>query len=61
MVKIQWLVNYAGPLNFKKDQSAERFASDLWDEKKESLDQEGTQVVKQVMKQVLEKNGVKVI
>jgi len=60
-VKILWKVPYAGPLNFKKGQSAEKYASDLWDKKKESLDNEGSEVVKQVMRQVLEKNGVKVI
>jgi hypothetical protein len=60
-VRLLWAVPYAGPVNFKKGQSAERYATDLWDQKKASLDKEGSKVVREVMKQVLEKNGIKVI
>ena len=60
-VKIIWGVPYAGPRNFKKDQATERFAQDIWDQNKQSLDRQGEKVVKAVMKQVLEKNGIKVI
>ncbi len=59
-VKIKWLVAYAGPLNFKKGQSAEKFATELWQQRKESLDQQGSTVVRQVFKEVLERHGVKV-
>jgi hypothetical protein len=59
--RLVWLVNYAGFANFKKGQSAEKFATDLWEEKKKSLDQDGSTLVKNVMKEVLERHGVKVI
>lgn len=60
-VRLLWSVVYAGPRNFKKDQSTEGYASDLWNDSKKSIDDEASQVVKDVMKQVLEQNGAKVI
>jgi hypothetical protein len=59
-VKVDWQVPYAGPLNFKKGQSAEKFASELWQKEKDSLDQKGAAIVKEVFKDVLKKHGVKV-
>ena len=60
-VKIIWKVMYAGPVNFKKGNKSEKFATDLWQQKKDSVDSEGAAVVKDVFKEVLEKYGVKVI
>jgi len=59
--RIVWMVKYAGPLNFKKDQSAEKYATNFWAQNKSSLDQEGAKIVKESMKAVLESHGVKVI
>ncbi len=59
-VKLIWRVMYAGPVNFKKDAESSRYATDLWDKKKEPLDQEGSTIVTSVFKEVLEKHGVKV-
>ena len=58
--KKKGLVNYSGVVNFNKDQSASGFASDLWQNNKEILDQEGLSVVKDTFKNILEKYGVKV-
>lgn len=44
----------------ERSNSAYRFATDLWHKEKESLDQEGSAIVKEVFKDVLEKHGVKV-
>ncbi len=60
-VRLMWMVPYAGPLNFTKEQSVEKYATDLWQQKKAAIDQEGSTAVKETMKQVLEKHGVKVI
>ena len=59
--KLVWMVNYAGPLNFKKGQSVEKFATDLWESEKARIDNDGSRVVKDVMKEVLESHGVKVV
>ena len=57
---VSFIVPYAGPLNFKPDQAANRFATDLWLQKKATLDQEGSKVVIDTMKEVLERHGVTV-
>jgi hypothetical protein len=54
------MVPYAGPLNFKKGQSAEKYATDLWDQEVDRLDSIGANLVKETFKEVLEKHGVKV-
>jgi hypothetical protein len=59
-VQVKWLVAYAGPLNFKKGQAAEKYATDLWQKEKSGLDKKGFQIVRETMKQVMEKYGVKV-
>lgn len=59
-VKLIWKVMYAGPVNFKKEQKSNRYATDLWDQKKDPLDQEGNTIVRSVFKEVLENHGVKV-
>jgi hypothetical protein len=58
--KLVWMVPYAGPLNFKKGQSAEKYATDLWDQEVDRLDSIGANLVKETFKEVLEKHGVKV-
>ncbi len=58
--QLVWQVMYAGPLNFKKEQSAEKFATNLWQQKKAGLDEQGASVVIETMNEVLKKNGVKV-
>jgi hypothetical protein len=59
-VSIQWGVPYAGPLNFKKGQSAERYASDFWDKKKEELEQQAIEDIKKGFKDILGKHGIEV-
>lgn len=59
-VQVKWLIAYAGPLNFKKGQAAEKYATDLWQKEKPGLDKKGFQIVRETMKQVMEKYGVKV-
>lgn len=59
-VQVKWLVKYAAPLNFKKGQAAEKFATDLWKKEKQGLDQDGEDIIKRVMKQTLQKHGIKV-
>ncbi len=59
-VQVKWLVSYAGPVNFKKGQAAAKFASDLWKREKQSLDQDGEEIIKRVMKQTLQKHGIRV-
>ena len=58
--QLVWQVMYAGTLNFKKEQAAEKFATDLWQQKKAALDEQGAKVVIETMNEVLKKNGVKV-
>jgi len=60
-VKLIWRVMYAGPINFKKGNKSEKFATDFWNQKKEQIDQDGAAVVKQVFKEVLENYGAKVV
>ena len=54
------LINYSGVVNFKKDQDGERFASDFWEQQKNKLDQEGSQVAQSSLEKILKQNGVKV-
>jgi len=54
------IVNYSAVVNFKKDQSAEGFATELWRQNKSSLDQKGATIVIDTMKEVLAKHGVEV-
>ena len=59
--RVVWMIPYAGPVNFKKGQSAEKFATDLWQQEKAKLDSQGASLVKDTFKEVLERHGVKVI
>lgn len=51
--------NYAGVVNFKKDTKSSRFATDLWNRTKPTLDQEGLKVVKESFEEVFKRHGVK--
>lgn len=51
--------NYAGVVNFKKNQSGQKFASDLWERNKPILDQEGLKLVQESFREVLTRHGVK--
>lgn len=58
--RIQWDAFYAGFLNFKKNQSGEKFATDLWNQEKDRLEKEGEELATESMKVVLERHGIKV-
>lgn len=51
--------NYAGVVNFKKDTKSSKFATDLWNRTKPTLDQEGLKVVKESFEEVFKRHGVK--
>ena len=59
-VRIVWGVPYAGPLNFKKEQDNEKFATDFWDQKKKALEQEAIQDIKNGFKDILGKYGIEI-
>lgn len=59
-VQMTWLVAYAGFANFKKGQSAERFASDAFDRHKEEMDKQGLKDVKDSFEIMFNNHGVKV-
>lgn len=59
-VKIIWGVPYAGPLNFRKDQAAEKYATDFWNQKKNELELQAIDDIKKGFKDILGKYGVEV-
>tara|TARA_R110002020_G_scaffold35123_4_gene106166 strand:- start:2338 stop:2736 length:399 start_codon:yes stop_codon:yes gene_type:complete len=59
-VSIIWGVPYAGPLNFKKGQSAERYASDFWEQKKAELEQKALVDIKKGFSDILGKYGIEI-
>ena len=60
-VRLMWAVPYAGPQNFRKDGENEKFATDLFNQKKAELDRQGTKDVRDAFVKVLTENGIKVI
>jgi len=59
-VQVFWGVPYAGPLNFRKDQTAEKYATDFWNQKKEELEIQAVQDIKKGFKDILGKYGIDV-
>lgn len=59
-VQVVWGVPYAGPLNFKKDQAVEKYATDFWNQKKEELEIQAVQDIKKGFKDILGKYGIDV-
>ena len=59
-VRLLWGVPYAGPLNFRKTGENEKFATDLFNQKKAELDRQGTKDVRDAFVKVLKENGIKV-
>ncbi len=60
-VRLMWAVPYAGPQNFRKEGENEKFATDLFNQKKAELDRQGTEDVRSAFVKVLNENGIKVI
>ena len=59
-VRVMWGVPYAGPQNFIKGGENEKFASDLFAQKKKELERQGEKDVKDAFVKVLKENGIKV-
>ena len=59
-VQIVWGVPYAGPLNFRKDQAAEKYATDFWNKKKAELELQAIGDIKKGFKDILGKYGIKI-
>ncbi len=59
-VKVIWGVPYAGPLNFRKGNSVEKYATDFWDQKKEELELQAVQDIRKGFKDILGKYGIEI-
>jgi hypothetical protein len=61
-VRLVWMADYAGYVNFKKSNSESPFfASDKFNELKKPMDSEGLEAVKDAFRVMFKANGIKVI
>ncbi len=59
-VKLIWDVPYSNFINFKKNQSSYRFATDFWIKEKDKIDLKGSKIVKDSFEEVFKKHGIKI-